>query len=190
MHNSQAKGRGGVMAVSRKTLRHGAVLLLAAAVLLALTVFMYHSRGLPAAITINQPAVSTLAGQRTQAATGQATLDASQQTAGKKLDLSNHAVLRKKAERDLTQGLETVAMARSKQLLADLGYASKIGGTWASGLPHLDVKLKQTKRFWEAGAQLALAKVDVSAVQEAIKNLPENMWDDKEAGMSTAPPLS
>jgi hypothetical protein len=60
--------------------------------------------------------------------------------------------------------------------LATTGFPARVAGFWASGLPYLDAQVKAGAKPWEAGFQLPLASVDVSAAVAALRAMPERLW--------------
>lgn len=100
----------------------------------------------------------------------------------------------------LVTALSEPLTAAARKQLAPYGFPVKFDGYWSSGWPHMSVKVKQTKRPWEAGLQLPLFHVDVTAVQEKLLNMPEAFWsqdyqqqfnafiDGRDANMKTFKP--
>ena len=54
-------------------------------------------------------------------------------------------------------------------------YPPVLGGTWASGLPRMDLEAKGHKAF-TSGVQLPLLSVDVSDIKAALRAMPDTDW--------------
>jgi hypothetical protein len=52
----------------------------------------------------------------------------------------------------------------------------QVGGYWSNGKPYLDVSAKATPAPWDAGLQLPLMHLDVSAAKAHLLGLPEAVW--------------
>lgn len=67
------------------------------------------------------------------------------------------------------RGRETLAndlsVVQTTALLASLGFEPKVSGHWHSGLPRLDLAVKDSAEAWKAGIQLPLVQLDVSALK-------------------------
>lgn len=89
--------------------------------------------------------------------------------------VSHQAVTQQAANQTSTEektrhhGRETLANDLSVQqttaLLASLGFKPKVSGHWHSGLPRLDLSIKDSPEAWKAGIQLPLVQLDVGALK-------------------------
>ncbi|MEW5319959.1 MAG: hypothetical protein WDW38_011069 [Sanguina aurantia] len=82
------------------------------------------------------------------------------------------------------RGRETLAndlsVVQTTALLASLGFEPQVSGHWHSGLPRLDLAVKDSPEAWKAGIQLPLVQLDVSALKAKVLAMPPAMWEPSE----------
>lgn len=81
--------------------------------------------------------------------------------------------------------LSNAAVQEATRKLLELGFPPKIGGHWGTGMPFLDLAAKAAHEPWEAGLQLPLTMINISALQVWGRCVG---WDGEWGGTAVALP--
>ncbi|KXZ44217.1 hypothetical protein GPECTOR_71g578 [Gonium pectorale] len=86
---------------------------------------------------------------------------------------------------ELVGGINDTRVIAATQQLIDMGYRPRTNGRWSSGLPRLDLKIKDTPQGWEAGISLPLLRVNIEKLRERVLSMDDDMWNPLAASART-----